>query len=75
MSFKMTRSDFDMLAKYMDRQAKGSDLTFTLDAHGGSVNIKVSDNNSDIANITLYAEGSNITPKIAVTRGLGDEIK
>lgn len=75
MSFRMSGSDFELLVKYMEKRAKGSDITMTINPSGAYINLKVSDLNGDEANITVYDKESSITPQIAVKRGLGNEIK
>jgi hypothetical protein len=76
MSFKIGAGDFQMLVKYVDKNAKGADLTFSYHQNG-YIEIKLNNTLQEQVVITLYEEKDTGTsfPKIAVTRRLGDEIK
>lgn len=77
MNFKLSAANFEMLVEYVQKKAKGSDMTFSL-SQNGIMEVKLTNLQNDIAVITLFqeqgAEGTSF-PKIAVTRRLGDEIK
>jgi hypothetical protein len=73
MNFKMSAKDFEQLAKFIDKKAKGSTLTFKADTdHKLEVNVTLAD--GDNAVITFQAESLNAFPKITRQRNLGDEL-
>jgi hypothetical protein len=77
MIFKMSYSDFELLAKYLERQAKGKDITLNYQQNQ-FLEVRVSNLLEEPVVITLYPqEDGKATsfPKISVTRRLGDEIK
>lgn len=77
MNFKMSYSDFELLAKYLGKEAKGKDITLSYQ-HNQFLEVRVSNNLEEPVVVTMYPqEDGKATsfPKISVTRRLGDEIK
>lgn len=75
MNFKLSYSNFELLNKYIEKKAKGADLTLSV-THQGQLEVKLSNTAQEQVIITLFEdrEGGASLPKIAVTRRLGDEI-
>lgn len=77
MIFKLSYSDLELMMKYLERQAKGKDLTLIYQQNQ-FLEVKTSNNLEEPVNIILFPQGENGAssfPKISVTRRLGDEIK
>lgn len=77
MSFRLSYSNFKLLNDYLDKKAKGCDMT--LSEINNTLEIKFFNIFDEQCVITLFEEVKDGTgtsfPKIAVTRRLGDEIK
>jgi hypothetical protein len=76
MSFKLSYSNFELLASYVEKKAKGADLKFALTPNS-NLEVKLTNLQDEEVVITLFEERESGTPfpKIAVIRRLGDEIK
>lgn len=73
MNFKMAAKDFEQLAKFIDKKAKGSTLSFKADTdHKLEISLTLQD--GDTAVITFQSESINAFPKITRQRNLGDEL-
>lgn len=76
MSFKMEYRDFDLLVKYLDKNAKGAMLKIEL-TQQPFVDISFSNKNDDPVTVRIFEQSDAGTsfPKITITQRLGDEIK
>lgn len=70
MNFKMQADSFAQLAKFIEKKAKGSELTFRSD-NNEKMEISLTLADGDFATILFTKEGF---PKITRARNLGDEL-
>jgi hypothetical protein len=68
----MSSSDFALLAKYIDKKAKGSNISFMED--GQRFIVKFSDNLGEEVQITFFAEEISSFAKITTSRLLSEEL-
>lgn len=74
---KISYLDFELLAKYMERHAKGQDMSLSFQQNN-HLEVKISNTKEEPVTISIYPQEdgkASSFPKISVTRRLGDEIK
>lgn len=73
MNFKMSAKDFELLAKYVNKKAKGSDLSFKSD-NSNQMEVRLTLENGEDARVVFFAEEVNTFPKVITSKNLGEEI-
>lgn len=73
MNFKMSASDFEMLAKYISKKAEGSSLKFFL-LQESKLTISVTNNLGESVDLIFKSEDLNSFPEIIKAGRLGDEL-
>ncbi len=72
MSFKMNSKEFKMFAEYINKKAKGADITFYED-HQKLMAKFINDNNEQIE-ITFFSEEIGSFTKLTKSRYLSEEL-
>ena len=73
MHFKMSGKDFELLAKFIEKKAKGTDLK--IKSHNDArLDIDVILTTGEVATLSFFTEEINSFPKILKSGNLGDEI-
>jgi hypothetical protein len=70
MNFKMNAKDFELLAKFVEKKAKGADLTFRGD-NDAKLEVRLTMASGEDVTITFTSTG---IAKIIRARNLGDEL-
>lgn len=73
MNFKMSAKDFELLAKYVNKKAKGSDLSFKSD-NSNQMEVRLTLENGEDARVIFFTEEMSSFPKVVTSRNLGEEV-
>lgn len=73
MNFKMQGKDFELLAKFIEKKAKGSELRFVT-SRDQILEIHVTLMTGEVAVLSFFTEELNSFPKITLSKNLGDEL-
>lgn len=73
MNFKMMAKDFEQLAAFIDKKAKGTELKFKSDIDQ-KMEIYITLTTGETAIITFFDEQLNSFAKITRSRNLGEEL-
>lgn len=73
MNFKMMAKDFEQLAAFIEKKAKGTDLKFKSDVDQ-KMEVHITLNTGETAIVTFFDEQLNNFAKITRSRNLGEEL-
>ena len=73
MNFKMTANDFEQLARFIEKKAKGTELRFRSDTDQ-KLEVNITLITGETAIITFFDEQLNNFAKITRSRNLGEEL-
>lgn len=73
MNFKMSATDFQLLSKFVEKKAKGSDLRFNLE-RDQVLEVTLTLESNEEAKIKFFTEETQSFAKIVRSRNLGDEV-